>query len=101
MNSQVEQTAVDASQPDPRSAARPVPVLAGVQLRNLSIEHAAIAIEVSDEDRSFVIALAKGMRLPSNRVTALKKRTRMSRVQLAVLGYQLSAQERIDWKAAA
>jgi DNA-binding CsgD family transcriptional regulator len=75
------------------------------QLRHLSIEHAAIAIELTPREMDVVTQLGTGAsnsqlsrRLGISPLTGagyirdLKHKLRMSRLELAVLGYQLQGQ---------
>jgi DNA-binding NarL/FixJ family response regulator len=114
MNSQVEQTAVAASQPEPPQSANTDAALAGVQLRNLSIEHAAILTQLSPRELQVVQCLGRGLTdaeiatelaVPIHTVRHWRKqltdRTRMDRLNLAVLGYHLLGQETIHWREAA
>ena len=115
MNSQLEQAAAVA--PPARqtpSATHADTGAPAAQLRNLSVEHAAIALKLSRREREIVLCLGRGMsdkEMATSLVLAketirayvstLYEKTRMTRLSLAVLGYQLRGQENIEWKTAA
>lgn len=75
------------------------------RLHSLSVEHAAIALNITRQDLQLVTLLGLGlsdreiarrmavsMGATKMRLRSLRDRTRMSRLSLAVLGYQLSGQ---------
>lgn len=113
--SQVEQTAVVAPESGPPLAERTSATgLTRAQLRNLSVEHAAIAMQLSPRQLDLVLCLGRGFKdidiarrtgLTLNTVRSymrdLARETGMTRLGLAVLGYRLTGQERIEWQAAA
>src|ERR1044071_3314089 len=94
-NSRVEQTAVAAPQQEAPLSANTDAALAGVQLRNLSIEHAAIVTQLSPRELQVVQCLGRGLtdaeiaaelRAPIHTVRHWRKqltvRTRMDRLNL-------------------
>lgn len=87
-----------AHPPEPHRSLAPLPA----QLRHLSVEHAALLMELKASDIQLLEHLGRGRRASEiarrtcvsvntvmNRITKLQVKTRMSFLQLAVLGYQL------------
>lgn len=110
----MEQTAVAASQPDPPLPGNSGAVRAGMQLHALSVEHAAIVTQLEARQLDLVMHLGRGARdreivrsmgmsigLVRRELRVLMGATRMSRLSLAVLGYRLAGQERVEWQQAA
>jgi DNA-binding CsgD family transcriptional regulator len=101
----LQQTAVDAVQDEsPLEVETTSPIRLGPRL-HLSVEHAAIAQELTEREMHFVLCLGRGMEVKEiakklgiteggvfYHLNGLRRKTRMSRHSLGIMGYALLGQ---------
>lgn len=101
----MQQTAVAAAGEDAPPGANTSEAFSRPQLHNLSIEHASIALALTSRELQLVELIGAGLvasqiakRLEVASCTAttyvrdLKSKTRMNKLELAIMGYQLRGQ---------
>jgi DNA-binding NarL/FixJ family response regulator len=102
---ELQQPAGVAGQTERPAGTLPLRTLGSPRLHSLSVEHAAIALKLSQKEEHLVMLLGEGLddrrvaqrmaievQTMRSRLKHLKTKLRMSRLSLAILGYQLAGQ---------